>query len=102
MKICVEIEMETDDGTFTVSQCDPSEDAPSQGGAMPGGVPGAEQGGETENDGQTYNNIKDALMAAAKLLTADTRSNQAGSMQAGYDRVAKPMSPMGGGMQGGM
>lgn len=99
MKVCIEIELETDDGTFTVSQCDPSEDAPEQ---APGGMPGTEAGGETENDGQKFGNIKDALLAAAKLLTFDTRSTQAESMQTGYDRVAKPMRSMGGGMQGKM
>lgn len=85
-KVCVEIELETDDGSFTVSKCDPSEDAPEQGA-----MPGAEAPGEAENDGQKFSSMKDALMAAAKLLTEDVGAEN--EAQAGFDSVQQPQKP---------
>lgn len=72
---CVEIDL-ADDGTYSVSECPPKEEA------MPG-----EEGGE---GGQTFDNAEDAMAAAMELLSSDRVPDEMGA-QTGYDKGAKPM-----------
>lgn len=74
---CVEISMSAD-GSFTVYECEPKEEM-----AM-----GEEEG---EPAGQSFDNMDEALQAAAELLTSDTRSAEDQQM-AGYQKGAKPAS----------
>ena len=71
MAACVEI-AKNDDGTFTVTDCSKEEGA--EGGQMSPGdmmqdVQGGGMGGEMEAQGQQVQTLKDALMAAADILT---------------------------------
>ena len=77
-KKCVEIELDTETGEFTVAECPPKEEA----------MPGEESG---EPAGQSFQSPEEALKAAMQILTEDgsTPEEQA---QAGYDKGAKPAS----------
>jgi len=78
---CVEI-MLSDEGTFTVIECAPSE----------------EMGKESaEGSGKTFDNAEDASNAAMELLREPASPDQANAaMSAGYDKVAgnKPKAGM--------
>ena len=68
---CIEIEMASD-GSFKVYECEPKGEAP----------------GEAESAGESYQSMDEALQAAAKLLTNDTRT-EADQQMAGYSKGAK-------------
>lgn len=70
MKRCVEIELDDETGTFTVSECAPKEE-------MMAGEEGVEP------TGQTFESAEEAMSAAMELLTADGRSPEDAEM-AGY------------------
>ena len=81
-KICVEIELETDGGTFTVSKCGPEEHQMPGGEMMQGGEMGGQEGAgggpeQEEAGGQTFTSLKDALMAAADILTSGGSTDMA-------------------------
>lgn len=90
MKKCVEIE-KADDGTFTVTDCSKEEGPESQGmHQMPSGemmkdsmmdAGGMQEGmrgmGEMEPQGQSVPTLKDALMAAAEILSSGESTNMA-------------------------
>ena len=73
---CVEIEMK-DDGTFSVAECEPKAEA----------VPGEEQG---EPTGQSFPDVKSALMSAGQMLMSAGNDEAKAGIQAGYDKVANP------------
>lgn len=87
-RICVEIELNTDDGSFTVSKCEPKEEMAEQSGMNMGDGMVA---GEADSGRQKYSSMKDALMAAAKLLTEDVGAES--EAQAGFDSVQNPQKP---------
>lgn len=93
MKTCIEIEKK-DDGTFTVSECEPKEEAAEQ--PVPGLPPEQEEAG-----GQSFQNI-DQVLQAAKQMLMQTPEGQANEQeaQAGFDSVQAPQKP--GMMRGAM
>lgn len=81
MKKCVEIEM-SDDGTFVVTDCSKEDGGESKGmHQMPGGemMPNdmMQMGGEMEPQGQSVPTLKEALMAAAEILSSGESNNMA-------------------------
>lgn len=93
MKKCVEIE-KADDGTFTVTDCSKEEGPESQGmhqmpggemmkdsmmdaGGMQEGMRGMRGMGGMEPQGQSVPTLKDALMAAAEILSSGESGNMA-------------------------
>ncbi len=79
--ICVEIE-KSEDGTFMVTDCSKEEGDESKGmHQMPGGemMPNdmMPMGGEMEPQGQLVATLKEALMAAAEILSSGESSNMA-------------------------
>lgn len=76
-KICVEIQLDTDSGQFSVAECPPGE-------AM---------------EGQTFASAEEAMAAAAQMLQAgaqgggQTTGDLKAAMQGGYDSVRPPQAP---------
>lgn len=79
--LCVKIE-KSEDGTFVVTDCSKEEGDESKGmHQMPGGEMMPDDmmpmGGEMEPQGQPVATLKDALMAAAEVLSGGESSNMA-------------------------
>lgn len=89
-KICIEIELDTDTGSYAVGKCEPKEEAA-------GGEGASDMAGE-----QQFDNVDDALAAAKDLLSGgassentDVRNQVAGEV---WPQAKKPAMPMPQGM----
>jgi hypothetical protein len=97
MATCVEITLE-DDGSFSVKECEPKEEAEEMQGINSGNVQGNMDGGEEMEEGyekQTAGSMDEAFSIASQILGGAQESPQAKEQQ-GFEAVAKQFG------QGGM